>query len=1173
MMVFTRPTAGRSRLTQGLFLSLIASILVLGVTATPAFAFAGDLDPTFDTDGKVTTAVPGLTAVRGTAVLPDGRIVVVGTSGPNTTSDFEVAIFLPNGAPDPSFGGGDGKAAFDAGGDDDAEAVAVNEEDNGSGVLVPRIYVAGKSGAEAVVMRIIPETSEKDPSFGTGGVATTVGLIGGVARDVLVQPDDSVLIAGGTTSGATGRDFLLARFTPSGTLDNTWNLTGMVITNNPVNTFDDEAWGVTLQFTDATNTSFKVVAGGQTDNRALGATSPNLNVAVARYSSSGAPDFGFGVNGWTESFDTAESEDVAFDVKVQPAPDGTPPGAIVAAGYTRATPASLAKFFVVRFNDVGGHDTTFNGTGKQTIDVPAIQGSADGARQSFARAMAVQPNRKLVLAGSSNQDSTLGSLDFAVVRLTPNGALDETFSLNGVVTTSMSGASDDAYDAVLQPDGKIVVAGESGSPVQIGVARYIGDPVAYLSGPAPATEGDSGTKNFIFTITTTAASSKVFDLVFKTSDVQTSNAAKGCAADDTRPICDYTTVSTTVRFLAGVTSMTVPVRVRGDSVAEPDEIFDGALSTITASDPATVFPARSTAPATIVNDDAASVGINDVAESEGVSGTVKNFTFTVTQSVANAPGVTTTVNFQTADGTATTADDDYEGRSGSVEIPAGASSAPVTVTVNGDDKVEPSEDFFVNLTSVSCRPSGCLTPTLTGPHSDPQGKGTILDDDDKAAKVEISDYSEFEGDDPAETTFNFVVTKTGTTTQTVTVRFKTDDCKTGPCEGTNATVAQEGTDYRGRNGQFTFEPSEGVDTEIVTVTVLGDSTPERNEIFKVTITAEGAQVKEDGGEGVGTIRNDDNGGGGECSPNASFFAYDSGFTGGVYVASGYVNNDNCADIITSPGPGGGPHVRVFSGADGSEIMGFMAYSESFTGGVRVAAGDVNNDGFDDIITSPGPGGGPHVRVFSGNGGGEITGFMAYDPSFTGGVYVASGYINDDGSADIITGADSGGGPHVRVFSGSGGGEILGFMAYSTSFTGGVRVASTDVNGDGVDDVITGPGAGGGPHVRVFSGNGGDEIMGFMAYDQGFTGGVFVASGYLNGDAQGDIVTGPGAGGGPHVRAFSGSGGGELKSFFAYDPSFSGGVRVASNDIDGDGIDDIVTGPGPGGGPHIVVFKT
>lgn len=93
-------------------------------------------------------------------------------------------------------------------------------------------------------------------------------------------------------------------------------------------------------------------------------------------------------------------------------------------------------------------------------------------------------------------------------------------------------------------------------------------------------------------------------------------------------------------------------------------------------------------------------------------------------------------------------------------------------------------------------------------------------------------------------------------------------------------------------------------------------------------------------------------------------------------------------IVTAAGAGGGPHVRVFSGADGLELQGFMAYDPRFTGGVYVAAGDFDLDGRADIVTAAGAGGGPHVRVFSGKDQHEIAGLMAYDPQFSGGVYVA-----------------------------------------------------------------------------------------------------------------------------------------------------------------------------------------
>ena len=111
------------------------------------------------------------------------------------------------------------------------------------------------------------------------------------------------------------------------------------------------------------------------------------------------------------------------------------------------------------------------------------------------------------------------------------------------------------------------------------------------------------------------------------------------------------------------------------------------------------------------------------------------------------------------------------------------------------------------------------------------------------------------------------------------------------------------------------------------------------------------------------------------------------FLGGVAVAGGDVSGDGLADIITGAGPGGGPHVRVFSGADGSELAGFFAYDPAFLGGVTVAAADVNGDTRTDIVTGAGPGGGPHLRVIDAVTGTATRDLFAYAPNFPGGVLV------------------------------------------------------------------------------------------------------------------------------------------------------------------------------------------
>lgn len=277
-------------------------------------------------------------------------------------------------------------------------------------------------------------------------------------------------------------------------------------------------------------------------------------------------------------------------------------------------------------------------------------------------------------------------------------------------------------------------------------------------------------------------------------------------------------------------------------------------------------------------------------------------------------------------------------------------------------------------------------------------------------------------------------------------------------------------------------------------------------------------------------------------------------------------------VATGPGPGHPPIVKltVDTGA-GIDTTSFQAYPTSFRGGVRVAVGDVNGDGAADIITGPGPGMDAQIRVFDGANGRRIRNFLAFPSFFRGGVYVAAGDVNGDGKADVIVAPDFGMPSLVRVFDGNSGAVLRTFFAYSPVFLGGVRVAAGDVNGDGFAEIITGAGPGGGPHVKVFNGTNLNLLQSFFAYSPSFQGGVFVAAGYVNDDGLADIITGAGAGGGPHVKVFDGTNLNVLHSFFAYDPSFIGGVRVAAGDVNGDRFSDIITGAGPGAGPHVKLF--
>ena len=198
--------------------------------------------------------------------------------------------------------------------------------------------------------------------------------------------------------------------------------------------------------------------------------------------------------------------------------------------------------------------------------------------------------------------------------------------------------------------------------------------------------------------------------------------------------------------------------------------------------------------------------------------------------------------------------------------------------------------------------------------------------------------------------------------------------------------------------------------------------------------------------------------------------------------------------------------------------------------------------------------------------------------------VATGDVTGDGVPDIVTAPGVGGGPVVRIFDGVTGNMVREFNAYDANFRGGVYIALADLDGDGKDDIITGAGAGGGPHVKVFNGATLHTDFSFMAYDPGFTGGVTVAGfsasrGANNTLFAGEVVTGAGPGGGPHVKAFTMTPGASnptvAASFLAYDPAFHGGVNVAAHGTVGaTGLANlqIVTAPQKGGGPDVRIYN-
>jgi hypothetical protein len=251
----------------------------------------------------------------------------------------------------------------------------------------------------------------------------------------------------------------------------------------------------------------------------------------------------------------------------------------------------------------------------------------------------------------------------------------------------------------------------------------------------------------------------------------------------------------------------------------------------------------------------------------------------------------------------------------------------------------------------------------------------------------------------------------------------------------------------------------------------------------------------------------------------------------------------------------GAFARIFSAAGAQVRNGFFAYEGPFDGGDAVTVVDLDNDPahtLEKVVADE-----TEVRIYWADGRLKAS-FKPYGDAYKLGVTVAVGDLEGDGKMEIVTATGNGAGPQVRVYNMDGVLINPGFFAYDPRFRGGVNVALGDIDGDGDDEIIAGAGQGGGPHVRIFDKNGKLLNPGFFAYDPAFRGGVRVAAGDLDGDGKDEIITGAGPGGGPHVRLFDKYGRALSLGFFAGDARSRTGVRVSTTDSDGDGKDEIVT---------------
>jgi uncharacterized delta-60 repeat protein len=392
----------------------------------------GGLDPTFGTGGRVVSQFgPGADALQGLALAPDGTLVAVGLAFFPGHDDFAIARYSADGQLIAA-------ATIDIHPNelinDEATRVAILPDGR---IVVAGITASSHAGAnyDVALLRLLP-TLAPDPTFGDNGtVITPFSGFAGV-NGLAIQTDGRILL--------TGR-FGIRRYNDDGSVDVTFGAGGRIA---PVFSSVESVQGLALQ------------ADGRIIVIGIAFDLPASEISLARYRSDGSPDTTFGANGKVFLSNVVA---VPSAVVVQPDDRITVAGTLVAVG--------ASDFAVWRFEPDGQLDTSFGSGGRVFTDF----GASD-----FARAIALQPDGRIVAAGLTQQNGDLRSTNFAVARYEANGDLDARFGAGGLATTDFFGEPDFANAVVIEPGRGVVVGGVVGNPnnctQDFGLARYDGQP-------------------------------------------------------------------------------------------------------------------------------------------------------------------------------------------------------------------------------------------------------------------------------------------------------------------------------------------------------------------------------------------------------------------------------------------------------------------------------------------------------------------------------------------------------------------------------------------------------------------------------------------------------------------------------------------------------------------------
>jgi uncharacterized delta-60 repeat protein len=424
-----------------------------GDFALARYTTRGLLDPSFGTAGRVTTdfANGSFDEALGLAIQRDGKIVVVGLTNSFglTGQDFALARYNRDGSLDTSFGSG-GLVTTDFQGQDDAAYGVVLQPDNKIVVVGSATTTVG--GLDYGLARYL-SNGTLDPTFGSGGKVTT-DLQGGsdTAHAVVLQNDGSLLVAGSSVNHNDPSEdgYALVRYLKNGSIDTSYGTGGEALAN--VQVANESLPALALQPDGKAVLAATAIGAGSTTQE---------DFFVARYQANGSLDAGFG-NGGTVLTDFYGGQDFGSAVALQGG------GKIVVGGSAFNPAPQVTDFAVARYKNDGSLDASFGSGGKVTTDFV-------GTSDDLAAGVVVQPDGKTVVAGTADDFTGPTGPDFALVRYNADGSLDTSFGTGGKVFTDFGGSEDFAFGLVLQPDGKIVVAGVSsptGGLSELALARY-----------------------------------------------------------------------------------------------------------------------------------------------------------------------------------------------------------------------------------------------------------------------------------------------------------------------------------------------------------------------------------------------------------------------------------------------------------------------------------------------------------------------------------------------------------------------------------------------------------------------------------------------------------------------------------------------------------------------------